>query len=110
MNRLGLLIAGAITFALVAFFLMLGTSGGGVGIGSEVRTTGEQRERYAAGRCAVRRDGTPVGRVIGQHGPSRGNPQLRYVVEERERKRVIQVYASEVRLVPCASVPDTSAP
>jgi hypothetical protein len=104
MHRLGSFFAILAVFAVTAAILLFTTSGGGIGAGARPRSAKERSAMISDGNCAVRHNGAVVGRVVGELGPSRGSPRLRYQIVEIERHRAVQVYANEVRLVPCTSL------
>lgn len=71
--------------------------------GGRERTAAEQRDLLASGNCALR-GGEPLGRINGVLTPTKAVPERRYQVDEIARKRVFQVYAREVTVVPCTSI------
>ena len=68
------------------------------------RTPAERAAQLASGQCARRPDGTLLGRIVGERGPTRGLPQGEYVIETIDRRGEMEVPLDGVRLVPCASV------
>lgn len=104
MHRLGSFLAIIAVFAATVAILLFTTSGGSIGAGGRPRSAKERSAMISDGNCAVRPNGAVVGRVVGELGPSRGSPRLRYQIVEIERHRAVQVYANEVRLVPCTTL------
>lgn len=102
-------IADLLQYAIALFLLAIGIGVVAVGptgayhpIGpGNQRSDTEQSELLREGTCAVRPDGTIVGKVIGHLGATRGLPRRRLQLAEIARHRTIMADARDVTLVPC---------
>jgi hypothetical protein len=101
-SNLPVILGSLVTLTVVAGLLIYGT-GGVIRVGGGERTDEERADLLSSGDCAVRVTGEPVGRIIGVLTPTQGMPKRRYQVEAIDRRRVLMVYADEVRVVACAS-------
>ena|SRR5687768_15193684 len=106
-----------LTYIVVGAIILLGagtfliyTGNGYRPIGSGTARTNEDRlQLLSSGDCALRANGSLAGRVLTVTGPSRGMPHRRYQLAEPDRRRSVLVNASEVRIVPCATLVRDSA-
>jgi hypothetical protein len=98
------IILGSLVALTVAAGLLIYGTGGVVRVGGGERTDQERVELLSSGDCAVRVTGEPIGRIIGVLTPTQGMPKRRYQVEAIDQRRVLMVYADEVRVFACASL------
>lgn len=99
--------AGAV-LGVIAVVLMVGVGmvvrRRGTGPESVPRSPAEQRAMLAGGPCAVRPNGDLAGKLVARVGADRGRPRGGYELEAIDRRRVFQVGADEISIVPCSTV------
>jgi hypothetical protein len=102
--------ASIVAIAGLGYWIALSRSGGAMPMGpGGLRSAEERRELLLTERCAVRQDGTLMGRVVGELNPGRAYPKVRYIVESIERRQSVVVWQGEVVLKPCATLEDSDA-
>ena len=102
LERIGTVLGVAFVVLFVGFTLVLRFRG--TATGGPPRTPAEQRAMLAGGDCALAPNHALVGKLVVPLAASRSRPHGGYELEAVDRRRVFQVDAGEVTLVPCASL------